>query len=593
MKPLLWKEFREVRFQFVLWALAFVFCAATRKIPSFEPAYVTAVGLLIPLGAALVAIAMGASNLIQERRTRTLDFLLTRPASGSQIVWAKFLAGSAVVLYIVSLFAAFIYLQNVDASPGPVLAQAMHEVGFPKLLAVLLPPFWFLYALTILISVLVDESAKAFVTTGAFFIWLFVAGVALSLHPPFLPVGLWFPLSLQTGEWNLVAGNGFLLLAVAATWCSLSILAGALAGRILDKRREPRSNWLVIAACVALPFVLLILGVRNASESAVTVSPAGEYTLSGLFVSSITADGDRVAVLTQVGLEVIDFSDPAHPRLLASVPGPELPVSRVRIAGGFAYIVKHIVGSRPSNDNVLRVNLTGASTPEVERILTLSAMNYGVQIDDLYVIGNYLYLCVGGTRSIRVFDLSATGGARETASVAMPANASSGIVRASRGCSMAVRDSNAYMACPYALLTLDIADPAHPRIVRQTPLIGGTPRAITVAGDALFTQGSFPTRLLRFDLKDPASPVLASETPTGIYFGIQGGIVSDEASSTLMVAFGDGVLAFRPPTGLLLHDVRYLKPSEPSAQHIAIGKRYFYALIEGNRVAAFPLPRIN
>lgn len=25
MKPLLWKEFREVRFQFVLWALVFVF----------------------------------------------------------------------------------------------------------------------------------------------------------------------------------------------------------------------------------------------------------------------------------------------------------------------------------------------------------------------------------------------------------------------------------------------------------------------------------------------------------------------------------------------------------------------------------------
>jgi hypothetical protein len=157
---------------------------------------------------------------------------------------------------------------------------------------------------------------------------------------------------------------------------------------------------------------------------------------------------------------------------------------------------------------------------------------------------------------------------------------------------MAVRNSIAYMACPYVLLTLDIADPAHPRIVRQTPLIGGTHRAITVADDALFAQGYFPTRLLRFDLKDPANPVLASETPTGIYLGLDGGIVSDEASSTLMVAFRDGVLAFRPPTGLLLHDVQYFEASAKPVQRVAIGKRFFFAL-KGNRVAAFPLPRIN
>jgi ABC-type transport system involved in multi-copper enzyme maturation permease subunit len=169
MKPLLWKEFREVRFQFVLWALVFWICALTRKIPSFGPAYITAAGLLIPLGAALAAIAMGVSNLIQERRSRTLDFLLTRPASASQIIWAKFLAGSTVVLYIVGLFAVFIYLESGDASWDSYLSQAVKEAGLPKLLAVLLPPFWFLYALTLLISVLVDESAKAFVTAGAIF----------------------------------------------------------------------------------------------------------------------------------------------------------------------------------------------------------------------------------------------------------------------------------------------------------------------------------------------------------------------------------------------------------------------------------------
>ncbi len=211
MKPLLWKEFREVRFQFILWALVFLFLVGSHLVQPFQAMYAHSASMLIPFGAALVAIMMGVSNLIQERRTRTLDFLLTRPASANQIIWAKFLAGSAVVLYIVGLFAVFIYIQNKDWLFESVLAPPILEAGVPKLLAVLLPPFWFLYALTFLISVLVDESAKAFVGAGAFFIALLVAGVALSTDPT-VPAGRPLVPSLATDrrvdpgcqEWLLV-----------------------------------------------------------------------------------------------------------------------------------------------------------------------------------------------------------------------------------------------------------------------------------------------------------------------------------------------------------------------------------------------------
>jgi hypothetical protein len=432
--------------------------------------------------------------------------------------------------------------------------------------------------------------------------------VALSLNPPFLPAGLWLPLSLQTGEWKLVVGNGFLLLAVAATWCSLSILAGALAGRILDGRREPKVNWLVITACVAVPFVLLIVVPRWAQQDAVVVSPAGAYQLSSSPVSSIVTDGDRIAVTTANTLELIDFSDPANPRPLASVPRRSRTVSAVRITGSSAYVVEQSLGPSSTTDSVLRIDLTGAAAREAEPILSLDAAGRRL-LGSPFLIANSLYLATYTTSDgevLRVFDLSAAAGAHETAALAID------------GSVMAVKSNYAYVLCRSELVTLDVTDPARPRIARRTPLDPkrvSLPRGVIVAGyglyaprrtpifarsqwdvavaaDGLYTPGSFPTSLLRFDLRNPANPVLASQTPTGLFLG-EKGLASDEASSTLMVVYRDGVLAFRAPTGLLLHDVRYLKPSERSAQRIAIGRRCFYAWIEGNRVAAFPLPRIN
>ncbi len=195
------------------------------------------------------------------------------------------------------------------------------------------------------------------------------------------------------------------------------------------------------------------------------------------------------------------------------------------------------------------------------------------------VIGNYLYF--GDGSRLRVFDLSAKEGAHETAALAID------------GSVMAVKGSYAYVLGRSELVTLDVTDPARPRVARRTPLgfvSSSIARDVAIAGDGLYTQGYFPTSLLRYDLKNPSNPVQTSQTPTGLFLG-QKGLASDESSSTLMVAYRDGVLAFRPPTGLLLHDVRYLKPSEPSAQRIAIGKRFFFAQIEGNRVAAFPVQR--
>jgi hypothetical protein len=73
-------------------------------------------------------------------------------------------------------------------------------------------------------------------------------------------------------------------------------------------------------------------------------------------------------------------------------------------------------------------------------------------------------------------------------------------------------------------------------------------------------------------------------------------LVADESRSTLFVAWRDGVLAFPPPEGQWIRDVRYLKGKiDPAkrqwAQSVAAADGFFYVLIDGRQVAAYPVPR--
>jgi hypothetical protein len=76
---------------------------------------------------------------------------------------------------------------------------------------------------------------------------------------------------------------------------------------------------------------------------------------------------------------------------------------------------------------------------------------------------------------------------------------------------------------------------------------------------------------------------------------LPGALVADEARSTLFVAWRAGVLAFPPPEGLWIHNVRYLKGTQSPdprwrIQPIAAAGGFFYVLT-GPQVAAYPVPR--
>ena len=56
------------------------------------------------------AVALGAGQVVSERSAKTLDYLLGRPVAGRQVVLAKFIAGSTVLLTLVGLLLALVFL---------------------------------------------------------------------------------------------------------------------------------------------------------------------------------------------------------------------------------------------------------------------------------------------------------------------------------------------------------------------------------------------------------------------------------------------------------------------------------------------------
>jgi ABC-type transport system involved in multi-copper enzyme maturation permease subunit len=159
MRPLLWKEMHDLRD----WLLA---------------------------GAAL--------TVASERHGRTLDFLLVRPVSPGLIVWSKFLAGSVVLAALLSGIVALGF-----ADPGFIkdtgLRAIREQVSFAGLLVPLLPRFWFLYALTLLFSVLVDRSLKAAALAAVVVITAVSSALAFADLAPFSGFVYWLPFFESTG----------------------------------------------------------------------------------------------------------------------------------------------------------------------------------------------------------------------------------------------------------------------------------------------------------------------------------------------------------------------------------------------------------
>ena len=76
MKPLLWKEFRELRAVLLLFAVAFPACLGLLHLPSVADRFSVSLPALFVWAAMISAIALGAGQVVSERSAKTLDYLL-------------------------------------------------------------------------------------------------------------------------------------------------------------------------------------------------------------------------------------------------------------------------------------------------------------------------------------------------------------------------------------------------------------------------------------------------------------------------------------------------------------------------------------
>ncbi len=130
MKPLLWKEYRELRTTLLVWLAGLAVVQVWRWMPGTVPDDVI-LGLFPAVGM-LAAVELGSELLTRERQARTTEYLLVRPVSREQIVWAKFIAGSIMLLLFV---AALLAVVLPPRTPGRRCARrrAGSPVGLSRL----------------------------------------------------------------------------------------------------------------------------------------------------------------------------------------------------------------------------------------------------------------------------------------------------------------------------------------------------------------------------------------------------------------------------------------------------------------------------
>ncbi len=203
--------------------------------------------------------------------------------------------------------------------------------------------------------------------------------------------------------------------------------------------------------------------------------------------------GDRVS-----GLQVVDFSDPANPRIVAEA--DLFWALGVAVSGSYAYVT---FGYGPRHLAV--VDVSDPLHPHELGSVELLGWAHGVATS-----GDYAYIG-DGEAGMTVVDISNPHAPAFVANVPTPGYAHA----------IAIAGSHAYVADNRGLRVVDIKDPSQPRIVGSTT----TPtHAIAVVGTTGYA--GTPDGLQIIDLSNPATPVILSTVPTparAVGVGILGG----------------------------------------------------------------------
>ncbi len=317
--------------------------------------------------------------------------------------------------------------------------------------------------------------------------------------------------------------------------------------------------------------VVALIGEQSGNEDYLPVREVRRFNVPSVVATALGTYGGRafgVQVVGQLayrvggfnGLDIVDFSNAAHPRRLGGVAATGV-TSHVQVVGNLAYVADPLAGGVEVYDvtnptaPVLRgrCSLAGASRVQVEghRAYVVTQFGFAIvdladpaapvrlggyyptePIPDVHVVGNFAYL-KDTTARFQVIDV-----ADPAAPVLVGSCAAPGLARNVR-----VVGHLAYVAGDEAGLQIfDVADPAAPKLVgsHDTP---GQARDVEVVGHlAYVADGSAGLQVI--DVSDPAAPVHLGgyDVPGGAndveVRGSQVYVAGDEGLRLLEVAVG-------------------------------------------------------
>ena len=566
MKPLLWKEMRELRpFLAVAgaaWLVLALLCLDRRFAEGFLSPYLA----LMPVLAMVAAIGLGASQMARERASRTLDFLVARPIAPGTIVWIKFLAGSVSLALLLAGMAALCYV-DPGSPPRDYEVIVRNAVGFPQLAAVLFPRLWCAYALTLLLSALVDRTAKAVV--AGFFCLLALWGGLIGKYENLLPfsnVGAWQLWGDSFGLCFRLLRDPALFRLTGFTLCALAPLLALAAARLFQ--RSPGwtlSNRRLILGAVALAG-LAVLSTFAAANRLPVLSPVGSMELD-LPSNGVTmnAGGGMVAVVAgEDGIQFLDFTDPARPRKAAEARIPLWRTSEVAVSGSRAYILGTKKALPVDEIQIAIAGLTPAGSVQFAEPIPLGAMDRAWFNGSMAVAGHFAYVGLIRQRQCRieVYDLSPGASGRQVAAMVVdevrvrPSDVHEHVL-IEAVMRMRLQGQFLYVTSPSALTAIDIRDPSRPVAASRTeyreliPMSRGLPRGLVSDGRWLLEAQPLLGGWDLYDLADPARPALRGHAPR------QSGRSMVDSGPLLFETWRQGALEFRAANGGL-DAVRYL-----------------------------------
>ena len=601
MRPLLWKEFHDLR-GWLLGGLAAMGALEVLLLTkALDGSFVAWwMQILMPLAAVIVAIGLAVGQVARERHTRTLDFLLTRPVSPAVIVWSKFLAGSAVLALLMVGIVALGYAKP-HYTESSILRAIRDQASMGQLLVTLLPRFWFLYALALFFSVLVESTGKAW----SLLLIAFMASAAVAVWfrevAPFSGIVYWLPFFDHTGGLVEAAKVSWLSGMTVLVFASGALLLAATSARLLKRSPEPYIGERGLAVAMPVAIVVWVASGFIAPHWLPARAPVGTLELQAaaeFYSAGIVASGNLVAVSEEQHVRFLDFAQPTQPRQIADVEIPlwsswaDWRIDRAAMENGTVFLLgqkKHL----PVDEvEIAVVTPAGLSEP-----ISLGPVRPGDYASTPVPAGGFVYVAVTRDRacSLLTFDLASR---QQVSSLSIDrlrppepgGNEGTAPVRMLR------RGTYLYVSSPSYLTAIDIANPGLPTVTSQLPVrpkagsLYTFPRPMAWQDNRLFEIRMWPIGLSSFDLSDPAHPVARAELTfhDGVAMAIAG------SGHALYRPWQSGVLEFRA-VGNGLRAQRRLGGGDNEVTAMAAAGDYLYTLTRDShkriRVEAFLVGR--